>query len=174
MKRVNWQLLLLHFLAIPCLILGVQQLQTIRWVPVIQVFQKSGLEGIQKQFPSLSMGEMIAGITMGPLYSWALAVLLGCLLSTVIVWRRQESWLIPMLLFGLTTISSWTHYYESKAVYNALAHMRLFFQAWPLETQLSIVGSTLLIIGLLPFIFTWKNRSTVTSNQSPEVAASIA
>ncbi|NVO86217.1 universal stress protein [Hymenobacter terrestris] len=50
----------------------------------------------------------------GPLYAWFVAVLLGCALSALVVRWQRESAFVPLLLFGLAIVTSWTHYYESE------------------------------------------------------------
>jgi hypothetical protein len=152
-KPINWRLLLLHFLAVPFLIIGAQQLERIRWIPIVTVYQQRGVMGLQQL--NMGIAEMITGMLAGPLYAWAWSLVGGCLLSMLVVWQRQESKLIPVLLFGLATVSSWTHYYESEPVVHVLAYLRGSFPTWSMSTRFGL-GGALLCLGLLPFIFTWQ------------------
>ena len=155
-KRINWQLLLIHFLAIPCFILGGQQLQLIRWLPMMDAYQTNGIAGMQQQSGAEGLGETVSQMWTGPLYAWGLAILIGCVLSALVVWHRRESKLILMLLFGLAIVTSWTHYYESAATRSGLRFLHGLFAHWSAEIQLLLVGSSLILIGLLPFALTWK------------------
>ncbi|MBT9393265.1 hypothetical protein KLP40_08825 [Hymenobacter sp. NST-14] len=157
LPRINWRLLLLHFLSIPLLILGARQLALIPYAEIITLYQKRGMQAIQDspQGQALTAAD-ITGLMTDPLYAWFLAILTGCMLSALVVWHRRESKLLPVALFVLAVITSWTHYYESEAVKSGLAFLRWAFETWPLATRLGIVGSGLLILGCLPFLLTWR------------------
>ena len=155
-NRINWQLLLIHLLAVPFLILGGQQLQLIRWLPMMDAYQANGIAGMQQESGAAGLSETVLLMQSGPLSAWILAILVGCLLSTLVIWHRRESKLIPVLLFGVAIVTSWTQYYESMTTRNGLRFLRGLFAQWSAETQLLLVGSTLILIGLLPFILTWK------------------
>lgn len=156
MKRINWKLLACHFLAIPFLVIGAQQLQLIRWVPLLKAYQKQGVEGVAQQ--SGSMAETVAALWMGSTYALVLAVVAGCVLSGIIIGYRSESWLIPVFLFLLGITSSWTRYYKSEFVTNGLALMRWPFEVWSLETRLAIIGSLLSAVGLALLLLTKNKR----------------
>jgi hypothetical protein len=158
-NRINWQLLSIHFLAVPCFILGGQQLQLTRWVPMMEAYQSSGVAGMQQESGVEGLSGILSQMWTGPLYAWALAVLAGCLLSALVVWRRRESRLIPVLMFGLAIVTSWTHYYESATTRKGVHFLRGLFAHYSWEAQLLLVGSTLILIGLLPFLLTWKRTT---------------
>jgi hypothetical protein len=160
LKKINWSLLGLHALAIPFLILGARQLQAIRWQAIARVYQQSGLAGLQQHYPTWKASDMLASMFMGPLYAWGLAVLLGCVLSAGVVWQRRESWLIPLGILCLSIVSSWSHYYESAVVNSALAWLRWPLEAYSAESRLGFAGGLLVIVGLLPFLFTWERTPT--------------
>lgn len=155
LPRINWRLLLLHFLSIPLLILGARQLALIRYAGIMELWAKGGVQAVIDS-PSGLRAEDIAGLIGDPLYAWFLAILAGCILSALVVWHRRESKLLPVALFVLATVTSWTHYYESEAVKSGLAYLRSPFEAWPLAIRLGILGSGLLILGCLPFLLTWR------------------
>ncbi|MBF9239883.1 hypothetical protein I2I05_21000 [Hymenobacter sp. BT683] len=154
-KRLNGPLLLVHFLAVPCFILGGQLLERIRWVPLRQAFQTHGLAGAH-QVSGMTASEMILQLHLGPTYAWLGAILLGCLLSGLVVWRRRESAAIPLLLFGLAVVTSWTHYYnEPGRVMQGLSNLLALFPHASRQSQLGLVGSALLVLGVVPFLLTW-------------------
>jgi hypothetical protein len=155
-QHLNWPVLAQHVLAIPFLIIGAQQLQAIRWIAMAQVYEQRGPTGFQQYYPTLNMADWISAMLIGPLYAWALAVLLGCLLSAGIVWQRRESWLIPMLVVGLSVVSSWTHYYESAFVKSLLVWVRWPVEALSAESRLGFAGGLLVLTGLLLFWLSWK------------------
>lgn len=152
LKRVNWSLLACHFLAIPFLLLGAQQLQLIRWAPLMRTYQKQGVEGVLQQ--QSDKAKFIAELWMGPGYALILAVLVGCIFSAIVVRYRRESWLIPLFLLVLGITSSWTRYYESKPVSYGLALLRWPFENYSIEVRFAVVGSILVASGLLPFLLT--------------------
>ena len=153
-KRINWPLLLIHFLAILCFIVGGQLLERIRWVPLRQAYQTSGLEGFRQVSGTTDMGGTLSAMWLGPLYAWLAAVLLGCALSALVMRRRGEGVAVPLLLFGLAIVTSWTHYYESKTVLQGLSPLLDLFAHGSRQTQLGIVGSAFVLLGLLPFLLT--------------------
>jgi len=157
-QPLNWPLLAWHVLAIPFLIVGAQQLQAIRWIAMAQVYEQRGLAGFQQYYPTLNMAGWVSAMWMGPLYAWALALSLGCLLSAGIVWQRRESWLIPGLVLGLSVVSSWTHYYESAFVKAALVWVRWPVEALAAESRLGFAGGILVLAGLLLFWLSWKRE----------------
>jgi hypothetical protein len=159
-KNINWPLLAWHVLAIPFLILGAQQLQAIRWLAMAQVYEQRGSTGLQQHYPTLDIGGWVSEMWLGPLYAWALAVSLGCLLSASIVWQRRQSRLIPLLVLGLSVVSSWTHYYESVAVKSLLVWVRWPLEALPAESRLGFAGGLLILTGLLIFLFSWRKVPT--------------
>jgi len=152
-KRINWPLLLIHFLAIPCFILGGQLLERIRWVPLRQAYQTSGLEGF-RQANGTDLSGTLSAMWLGPLYAWGAAVLLACALSVLVMRRRREGVAVPLLLFGLAVVTSRTHYYESKAVLQGLSSLLDVFAHVSRQTQLGIVGGAFVLLGLLPFLLT--------------------
>ncbi|MDB5270890.1 MAG: hypothetical protein JWP58_3930 [Hymenobacter sp.] len=154
-KRINWPLLFIHFLAIPCFILGGQLLERIRWVPLRQAYQTGGLEGFRQASGTTDLAGTLSAIQLGPLYAWLAAVLLGCSLSALVMWRRREGVAVPLLLFGLAVVTSRTHYYKSKAVLQGLSSLLDVFAHSSRQTQLGIVGSAFVLLGLLPFLLTW-------------------
>lgn len=156
-KSINWRLLLLHFLSIPLLILGARQLALIPYAELITLYQKGGVQALENspQNQTFTVAD-IGGLIVNPIYAGFLAILTGCMLSALVVWHRRESKLLPVALFILAIVTSWTHYYESEAVKSGLAFLRWPFEAWPLATRLGIVGSGLLILGCLPFLLTWR------------------
>lgn len=155
LSRINWRLLLLHFLSMPLLILGARQLALVPYAEMIILYQKGGIQAM-KDSPQVFTAADIGGLIADPLYAWFLAILAGCALSALVVWHRRESKLLPIALFVLAIVTSWTHYYEREAVKSGLAFLRWPFEAWPLATRLGIVGSGLLILGCLPFLLTWR------------------
>lgn len=159
LKRVNWGLLAYHLLAILLLVIGTQQLQLVRWVPLMQAYQQQGIEGVAQR--SDNMGATLAALWMGPLYALVVAVIVGCLLSSIVVVHQRASRLIPPILFVLSIVASWTRYYKSRFVTEVLALLRWPLEALPLEVRLAIVGSGLIIIGFLVFWLT-KKKSLVT------------
>jgi hypothetical protein len=160
-KNINWPLLAWHVLAIPFLILGAQQLQAIRWLAMAQVYHERGLAGFQQHYPTLDIPVWLGEMSMGPLYAWALAVGLGCLLSASIVWLRRESWAIPLLVLGVSVVSSWTHYYESAAVKSLLVWVRWPVEALSAESRLGFAGGILILTGLIIFLLTWRKVPSV-------------
>lgn len=99
---------------------------------------------------------VITSMQAGPLYAWGAAILLGCCLSALVVWHRGESRLLPVLLLGAALVSSWTHYYQSQPINRLLAYLRWPLEAWPVEVRLAVVGGALVLLGLLPFLLTWR------------------
>lgn len=156
LKRINWVLLTYHFLANLLLVIGAQQLQLVRWVPLMQAYQQRGVEGGAQQ--SDNMGATLAALWIGPLYALVIAVVVGCLLSSIVVVHWRESRLIPPIVFVLSIVVSWTRYYKSEFVTSGLALLRWPFEAWSLEVRLVIAGSLLIAVGLLLFFLT-KNKS---------------
>lgn len=153
-KRINWQLLLIHFLAIPCFILGAQLLERIRWVRLRQAYQDAGLAGFAQANAPEDVSATISAMLTGPLYAWFVAILLGCALSALVVRRQRERAVIPVLLFGLAIVTSWTHYYESKVVLQGLSSLLGFFPYGSRQTHLGLVGITFILLGLVPFLLT--------------------
>lgn len=157
LPRINWRLLLLHFLSIPFFIIGAQQWALAPYVEIITLYQQEGMQAIQNSSQGHALiVKNLPGLIADPLYAWFLAILAGCALSALVVWHRRESKLLPVALFILAIVTSRTHYYESEAVKSGLAYLRWPFEAWPLATRLGIVGSGLLLLGCLPFLFTWR------------------
>lgn len=155
LRPFNWRLFALHFLAIPLLILGARQLQIIPYASLLKVYQQEGMEAMHKA-SGQPIGELISTLMTGPLYASTGAVLIGCLLSALIVWHRRESRMIPVLLFAATTVSGWTGYETSPLVYKGLSFLRWPLEAWPMEVRLAVVGGGLVVLGLLPFLLTWR------------------
>lgn len=157
LNHINWRLLLLHFLSIPLLILGAREWALVPYAEIITLYQQGGTQAIQDSPQGQALTAVdIGGLIVNPIYAWLLAILAGCALSALVVWHRRESKLLPVALFVLAIVTSWTHYYKSEAVKSGLAYLRWPFEAWPLATQLGIVGSGLLILGCLPFLLTWR------------------
>ena len=104
------------------------------------------------------LGVTVSAMLSGPLYAWGVAVLLGCALSTLVVRRQRQRAAVPVLLFGLATVTSWTHYYESKVVLQALSVLLGWFAYGARQTHLGVVGGMFILLGLVPFMVTW-NRS---------------
>lgn len=160
LKRMNWCMLAIQSIALPFLTLGLQQLQLIRWVSFIQAYNRHGFEGIRQVLPpEMSGAELITGIVVGPHYAAASALLMGCLFSTLVVWRRQESKLLPLLLLGVAILLSRTGYARSTVVLKILAGLRWPFEQWPVEVRLGLVGCTLVGVGTGLFWLTWKRYS---------------
>lgn len=170
-KPVNWRLLAQHLLAIPFLVVGARQLQLVKSAAWLELYVHDKAQAMQKVPPSFGNAEFIAWLSVGPLVVWFLAIVLGCALSALVVWRRRESWLIPIGLFFLAIVTSWTRYYESKAVLGSLAFLRLLFEAWPLEVQLGIVGGALIAVGLLLLLLPLRWRIGAGTTATPLVAA---
>lgn len=167
-KRLNGRLLLVHFLAIPCFILGGQLVERIRWVPLRQAYQTHGLAGAQ-QVSGMAPSEIILQLWWGPACAWLGAILLGCLLSGLVVWRLRESAALPLLLFGLAVVTSWTRYYDEPGrVMHGLSYLLGLFPHASRQTQLGLVGGTLLVLGMVPFLLTWPHPvSAPTAKASP-------
>ncbi|MCR5888299.1 hypothetical protein LRS06_11085 [Hymenobacter sp. J193] len=155
LKPINWRLLALHLLGIPFLVLGARQVATIPYTEIIELYRMGGMKAIFDA-PLSHLAEEINGLLVSQVYSWFLAILASCVFSALVVWHRRESKLLPVALFGLAILTSWTHYDESMAVKRGLAFLQWPFEAWPLATRLGIVGSALLMLGFLPFLFTWQ------------------
>lgn len=155
LSHINWRLLLLHFLAMPLLILGAREWALVPYAEIITLYKQGGMQAVVDSSQGLPV-EAIAGIMTHPLYAWALAILTGCMLSALVVWHRRESKLLPILLFVLAIASSRTQYDKSEAVMTGLAFLRWPFEAWPLAIRFGVVGSVLLILGCLPFLLTWR------------------
>ncbi|MDF7812937.1 hypothetical protein [Hymenobacter sp. YC55] len=166
MKPIHWRLFTMHLLAVPFLIIGGQQLQAVQLAGVVDVYQQGGMKALS-DYPLL-LPELITRVYTGPLYTWALAVLVACFGSALVVWRRRESWLIPLLLFAVAISSSWTHYYNSKLMNTVMAFLRWPFESLPMPVRLGIVGTALTTIGisLLLWQLRWHvNTSTTASRQ---------
>lgn len=167
-KRINWKLLLIHFLAIPCFIVGAQLLERIRWVPLRQAYQNGGLAGFRQANAPEDLSATISAMLTGPLYAWFVAVLLGCALSALVVRWQRESAVIPLLLFGLAIVTSWTHYYESEVVLQGLSSLLALFTYGSRQTHLGLVGGTFILLGLVPFLLTvTRSRASLTGRLMP-------
>ncbi|WP_426493354.1 hypothetical protein [Hymenobacter sp. 102] len=154
-RPINWRLLLLHFLATFLLIMGARQLYVIPYVSFLEVYQRDGIEAMQKA-SGQSIGQLTFDLVAAPLYARFAAVLISCLLSALVVWHRRESKLIPVLLFVSTIISGRTGYEKSSYVHTALAFLRSPLEAEPKELGLAVVGGILILLGLLLFLLTWR------------------
>ncbi len=168
-KRINWLLLLVHSVAIFCLILGGQFLVEMWWEAQRQGAQTIGEEALQ-QMNSTEKHVLILWMFGGHMFTWFLAILLGCLLSGVVVWRRRESaaipvllfsgaMAIPVLLFSGAMVISWPHFYEHGEVVHRL-HWLLRLPHVSRYIQLGFVGGLLVVLGLVCILLTW-NRSLV-------------
>lgn len=155
LSRINWRLLLLHFLSISLFILGAREWALAPYAEIITLYQQGGMQAIPDSPQVLTTAD-IGGLIADPIYASLLAILVGCILSALVVWHRRESKLLPIALFILAIVTSWTHYYKNEAVKSGLAYLRWPFEAWPLATRLGIVGSGLLLLGCLPFLLTWR------------------
>ncbi|RSK46228.1 hypothetical protein [Hymenobacter perfusus] len=155
LSRINWRLLLLHFLSVPLLILSARQLALIPYAEILELYEQEGMQAVIDS-PRGLKSEDLAGLILDPLYAVLLAILVSCVFSALVVWHRRESKLLPIALFMFAIVTSWTHYYKSEAVKSGLAYLQWPFEAWPLATCLGIVGSGLLILGCLPFLLTWR------------------
>ncbi|MBC6697168.1 hypothetical protein [Hymenobacter sp. BT190] len=155
LSRINWRLLFLHFLSISLFILGARQLALIPYAELLTLYERGGMRALENS-PQVFRATDIGGLIAAPLYAWFLAILGGCMLSALVVWHRRESKLLPVALFVLAILTSRTHCYEIEVVKSGLAYLRSPFEVWPLATRLGIVGSVLLLVGCLPFLFTWR------------------
>jgi len=149
MKPINWRLLARHLLAIPCLLLGARQLQAIRTADIVQAYQQHGMQGLSDMPHQYTIEEMTFKLQSEPLYAGFVAMMLGCLLSALMVWRQRESLLIPVLLLAAAFLSSRTHYYKSEVVRTGLTLLRWPLESWPLVVRLAVVGGALMAVGLL-------------------------
>jgi hypothetical protein len=162
-KRINGPLLLVHFLAIPCFIIGSQLLEKIRWIPMREAYRTGGDdELIQAMAGAGELSGTLARMYSGPLYAWLAAIVLGCVLSALVVHHRRENWALPAVLFGLAIVTSWTHYYESQPVKHGLSYLLHLVARVSYQTQLCLVGGMLLVLGLVPFLLTW-SRPALTA-----------
>jgi len=100
-----------------------------------------------------------------------LAIMAACLLSSLVVWRRRESLLIPILLFIGALVSSWTQYCERSIVRKALAFLRYPFEQFPLEVRLAIVGGALVAIGIILLLLPLRWRIGAGTTATPQVAS---
>lgn len=164
-KRINGYLLIVHFLAIPCFILGSQLLEKIRWIPISEAYRTGGDDGlIQAMGGAGELGATLTRMYSGPLYAWLAAVLIGCVLSALVVHHRREHRAIPAVLFGLAIVTSWTHYYESQPVKQGLSYLLHLFPNVSYQIQLCLVGGLLLVLGLVPFLLTWsRSQAAMTA-----------
>ncbi|UOQ65853.1 hypothetical protein [Hymenobacter volaticus] len=117
------------------------------------------------------VSDVIVWAQSGPYYTWLLAILVACSVSAVVVWSRRESWLIPLLVFVGTIVSSWTHYYESTAVYKALALLRWPFERLPMEARLALVGGALIAVGIALLLWPLRWRTGAKTAVTVQVAA---
>jgi hypothetical protein len=84
-------------------------------------------------------------------------------LSALVVRRQQESAVVPVLLFGLAIVTSWTHYYESEVVLQSLSFLLGWFAYGSRQTHLGLVGGIFILLGLVPFLWTWPRfRASLT------------
>jgi hypothetical protein len=164
-KRINWQLLLVHFLAIPFFILGARLLEGIRWVPLRQAYQTGGIEAFRQANAPEDLGATISAMLTGPLYAWFVAILLGCVLSALVVRRQRESAAIPVLLFVLAYVTSRTQYYESKVVLQGVSSLLGWFTYGSRQTHLGVVGGIFILLGLVPFMVTWNRSRAALTDQ---------
>ena len=167
-KPIHWRLLAMHLFAVPFLIIGGRQIQVIQLVGVVAVYQQGGMKAVV-DYPLLTP-ELIAQAHVGPLYAWSLAILIACLGSALVVWRRRESRLIPLLVMIGAIGSSWSHYYNSKLMNRVLAFLRWPFESLPLAARLGIVGAALVAVGLLLLLWPLRWRDGAGVAATPPVA----
>ena len=167
-KRINWRLLALHFLGMPFLVLGAQQLALIRYVGVMKLHLRYGRDawqhlsllerqGIPMLIVELQLFNAVAALT---------AILTACMLSGLIAWRREESRLFPLLLFVGHFLLGCTHIYDTAVVKAFLGFLRGPFKGENIKYRLALAGSTFIIIGLLLFLSTWRQQRTALSRSS--------
>jgi len=161
MKPINWRLLARHVLAIPCLLLGARQLQAIRTADIVQAYQEHGMQGLRNMPHQYTLEEMTFKLQSEPLYAGFVAMMLGCLLSALVVWRQRESFLIPLLLLAAAFLSSRTHYYKSEVVRTGLTLLRWPLESWPLAARLAVVGGSLVTVGVLLLLVPPRQRVVV-------------
>jgi hypothetical protein len=140
-------------------------LERIRWVPLRQAYQTSGLEGFRQASGTTDLGGTLSAMWLGPLCAWLAAVLLGGALSALVMRRRREGVAVPLLLFGLAVVTSRTHFYESKAVLQGLSSLLDLFAHGSRQTQLGIVGGAFVLLGLLPFLLTGTRHPALLMGQ---------
>jgi hypothetical protein len=160
-KRINWPLLLVHSVAIFCLILGGQFLVEMVWEHQRQVHRAMvGMENFDREMSHTEKYITILWIFGGHMFTWFLTILLGCVLSGRVVRRRGESAAIPVLLFSGAMAISWPHFHEHGEVVHRL-HGLLRLPHVSRLIQLGLVGGLLVVLGLVCILLTW-NRSRVT------------
>ncbi|TYZ12583.1 hypothetical protein FY528_04605 [Hymenobacter lutimineralis] len=156
LKPINWRLLGLHLLGIPFMALGMQELFLIRQVWLIRLGLRYGDDAWKHIPANYLQAETVNDILMWQLSANPVGILLGCLLLSIIVWRRRESWLLPVLLFVGGILLNWSQLYSLSYLHNLLIILRGSIEAANIHYRLAILGAFLVLIGMLPFLFTWQ------------------
>jgi hypothetical protein len=173
LRRINWRLLGLHLLSLPFLVLGMQQLFLIRHIEILRYFIELRTRYGEDFITHLTLpagyessAQLIMELTMRDATAIIPALLIACSLCGVVAWRRRESLLLPLLLFLGHFLYNVSGFYTEPAV-KALLH---FLRGYPLtdyhaKWRLAIVGMALLVLGLLPFYFSWKKTRILQTQE---------
>ncbi|MBD2714255.1 hypothetical protein KBK19_04325 [Microvirga sp. STR05] len=157
LNPINWRLLALHLLGIPFLVLGMQELFLIRHVWFIQLALRYGTANVGQHIPAgYSGAQLISELYLREPLAAFVAIVLACVLLSSIVWRRRESWLLPLLLFVGGVVLNWSQLYSLSFVQNLPKVLHGSLEAPTAQYRLAVVGLLLLAIGLLPFLYTWR------------------
>jgi hypothetical protein len=173
LKRINWRLLGLHLLSLPFLVLGMQQLFLIRHIDFVRSatelktrYGKDYLAHLTLPVGYNSSAQLILELEMRDAIAILLALLVACTLSGIIAWRRRESLLLPLLLFlghFLYNVSGFYTEPAAKATIGFL-HGGSLLDPNP-KLRLAIAGFILLMVGLLPFFFSWKRSFALQTQE---------
>jgi hypothetical protein len=168
LRRINWRLLGLHLLSLPFLVLGMQQLFLIWHIDyAIAITEARARFGddflIHFALPAgyKSVLELVLAMQMRDGMAILVALLIACILSGLIAWRRRESLLLPLLLFLGHFLYNISGLYAEPAVKSIVGFLHSGSLLAPnAKLRLATAGTLLLIVGLLPFFFSWQKTTT--------------
>jgi hypothetical protein len=168
LKRINWRLLGLHLLSLPMLVLGMQKLFLIRHIDFARSvtelkarYGKNYLAHLTLPVGYDSSAQLILELEMRDAIAILLALLIACTLSGIVAWRRQESLLLPLLLFLGHFLYNVSGFYAEPIVRTTVSFLHGSLLAPNAKLRLAIAGVLLLVVGLLPFLFSWRKTTTL-------------
>lgn len=172
LKRINWRLLGLHLLSLPFLVLGMQQLFLIRHldyaISITKLRTLSGRDFITHfTLPAgyQSIAQLVFEMEMRDGLAILVALIIACILSGLIAWRRRESLLLPLLLFLGHFLYNLSGFYTEPAVKSTIGFLHGSLLAPNAKMRLAITGVILLVVGLLPFFFSWRRPITLQTQK---------
>ncbi|WP_460553141.1 hypothetical protein [Hymenobacter daeguensis] len=167
------RVLAVQTIAVVLLVIGVRQLFLIRDIDAIELANRYGVSEVAKHLQVKygdAMSEKIASMMTRDAYATTLAIVVGCFLSAIIIWRSAVTRLLPIGLFLCSILISKSGFYHSRFVLAITNLPHYMFHLFSTEAMLGATG--VLFIGVAVLVLFNKRLNGLLGMTSPVAAPS--